>query len=313
VIERVRTTRPLRPSAVKPGLRLPPALDAVILRAMERDPADRFESVRAFARALLPFADEATKRALDRDFLERTSGAQSVPSRPSVRRASGVEPVAAALETRVEIPEVSSALRPLAPLPCPPGKGPFRIKGLFYKGFLLHVASTVGVEAFLASLPDDVLRSFLTQPFLAAVRYDIFPFVPLSQALARKLGVRFDSYVRETTAAQARYDATHVYKTIFDTHRPEELADKIARFNAQIYDFGKFAGQITEPNHVVIDFRGIPAFLEPWFGPMHVAYAEESLRIVGARDVTMLSHVVDDAGTKDGYPLVSFRTELRWR
>jgi hypothetical protein len=177
----------------------------------------------------------------------------------------------------------------------------------------MHVGATVGLDAFLASLPDEPLRDFVRQPFLAGVRYDIFPFLPLSQALARKLGTRFDAYVRQTTAAQARYDATHVYKTIFDTRSPEELAAKVPRFNTQIYDFGTFHGFLPEPNHFVVDFRGIPKFIEPWFGPMHVVYAEESLRIIGAREVTMLSHVIDDAGTKDGYPLVSYRTELKWR
>ena len=37
---------------------LPEALEAVILRAMEKNPNDRFPSAGAMARALLPFASE---------------------------------------------------------------------------------------------------------------------------------------------------------------------------------------------------------------------------------------------------------------
>jgi hypothetical protein len=175
------------------------------------------------------------------------------------------------------------------------------------------VETAGGLDAFCETLPDDALRAFVRQPFLATGRYDIFPFVPLVQALARKLGVRLDAMVKAATAAQAKYDAKHAYKLIFDLQRPEEIGDRLSRFNLRIYDFGQYGAVIPEPNRLVMTFSGIPAYLEPWFGPMHVAYAEASLKIVGAEEVTVPSQVVEDAGTKSGFPLVSFRTERRWR
>ncbi|MEZ4405049.1 MAG: hypothetical protein R3A52_00970 [Polyangiales bacterium] len=42
---------------------LPAALEGVVLRAMARDPRDRFPSLRAFAAALLPFASERSRQA----------------------------------------------------------------------------------------------------------------------------------------------------------------------------------------------------------------------------------------------------------
>jgi serine/threonine-protein kinase len=86
------------PRELRPGL--PPALEAVILRAMSRDPADRFESVHALGRALLPLA--STKRkVLWADFYERSAsvgaGQPADPTRPSQAPA---RPVLAATRTR---------------------------------------------------------------------------------------------------------------------------------------------------------------------------------------------------------------------
>jgi serine/threonine-protein kinase len=47
------------PRAVCPGLS--PALEAIVLRAMSRDPRERFASLRDFSAALLPFASERTR------------------------------------------------------------------------------------------------------------------------------------------------------------------------------------------------------------------------------------------------------------
>jgi serine/threonine-protein kinase len=47
---------------------IPAALDAVILRAMNRDPARRFPSVRAFACALLPFASDGAQHTWRSEF-----------------------------------------------------------------------------------------------------------------------------------------------------------------------------------------------------------------------------------------------------
>jgi serine/threonine protein kinase len=316
LIERVRTTTPRAPSLVREGI--PAAIDGVILRAMSHDPAARFESVRAFARELLPLASEDTRIALERDFAERTSegGVASTPrgSSPSVRRASARTQAAGPTEeTRADLTPQPSQLRAGARLPCPAGTSPFHIKGVFYRGLVENVKATIGLDALCDSLDDESLRTFTRQTFLASTRYDVLPFLPLSNALARAHGVSLDAFVRSSTTAQARYDSKHVYKLIFDSAKPEDVATRVGRFNSQIYDFGEYTGHIPSPNHVVVEYAFIPKYLAPWFGPMHAAYADETLRLTGAKDVTLLSHVVTDAGEAHGVPLISFRSELRWR
>jgi hypothetical protein len=303
LIERVRTTTPRPPSASR--AELPAAFDDVMMRALARDPKARFDSVRAFARALLPFASEG---AHARDFAERPGESERKgPEGPSIRRASGRTTAASAS------PSSSSMSRGgIGPLPCAPGTSPFHIKGVFYKGLLHHVDSLIGMDAFCELLPDSALRFFVRQPFVASGRYDVLPFVPLVDTLARRLGKSMEELVTIGAASQARYDSKTVYKLIFDTQHPEALADRVRRFNTQIYDFGTFGGSIPKPNHILLDFSGIPAYLRPWFGTMHVQYAVESMRIAGSSDVAIISHVTRDAGVKDGFPLLQFLTELRW-
>jgi serine/threonine-protein kinase len=62
-------TAPLAPPGQHaPGI--PPELDAVVMRAMGRDPDDRFPSVRAFGAALLPFASERERLAWEGELHE---------------------------------------------------------------------------------------------------------------------------------------------------------------------------------------------------------------------------------------------------
>ncbi len=78
LIERIRTTTPPVPSSV--NARLPAAFDAVVMRALAREPAARFPSLKALATALLPFASPKVAEAWRRDFAETASGPQAPTS-----------------------------------------------------------------------------------------------------------------------------------------------------------------------------------------------------------------------------------------
>jgi serine/threonine-protein kinase len=65
-----------RPLAA-PGTRvegIPPALDTAVLRAMSRDPLERFPSVRSFGAALLPLASEHARLALEAELRAPADG-----------------------------------------------------------------------------------------------------------------------------------------------------------------------------------------------------------------------------------------------
>jgi len=69
VLERVRAAQVRPPSERNPAV--PPALDAVVLRALSREPADRFPWAADLADALGPFADRAGRASLAQELAIR--------------------------------------------------------------------------------------------------------------------------------------------------------------------------------------------------------------------------------------------------
>jgi len=78
VVTVVLSGPPAPPSSL--ALHIPPALDAVILRCLERDPSARFQSVADLAMALAPFAPQVAAFSIDR--IRRTLGAAWPASMP---------------------------------------------------------------------------------------------------------------------------------------------------------------------------------------------------------------------------------------
>jgi hypothetical protein len=113
LIERIRTVTPPAPSSV--NARLPAAFDAVVMRALEREPSARFPSMKALATALLPFASPKVAEAWRRDFVETASGPQ-VPTSSGRISSKGprVAPVAETLASASANEPRSSRKRPIA-------------------------------------------------------------------------------------------------------------------------------------------------------------------------------------------------------
>ncbi len=332
LLDRIRTGVVRPPSELDPRVdREAPGFDAAHLRALRREPSERYGSVRAFARALLPFAGADTVHALERDFLERASArTAAVPScpasSPALRRTVSAQerpprpppaasPEAASPEGGGDPTASASVIRAISPLPCAPGTSPFHIKGMSYRGFVFLVRSALpgGLDALCEALPDTALRAFVRQPFLATARYDVLPIFPLYATLARLQGSSFDALVRDTARAQSRYDVRTVFKAIWANTAVEGIAERIARFGAQYYDFGTLSGTVPAPNVLVIVHAGVPAYLHPWYQPMHEAYLEECMRHLGGEDVATMAHEASVDGAVHGFALVTTRTELRWR
>ena len=160
----------------------------------------------------------------------------------------------------------------------PPRREPVPHQGDVYRGFVSLVRTTLpgGLEALCSALPDESLRAFVRQPFLATAHYDVLPMFPLFATLARLRDVHFDALVRETATAQARYDVRTVFKAIWANTSVEGIARRIGRFGAQYYDFGKLSGSVRAPNVLEIVHSGVPAYLHPWYQPMHEAYLESA-------------------------------------
>jgi hypothetical protein len=200
------------------------------------------------------------------------------------------------------------------PLPCAPGASPFHIKGLAYRGLVRAAARLVpgGIDGFCRAFADKRLSAFVAQPFLASGFYDLLPIYPLTATLAALLRTPFDRFVREGTFEQARYDAAHVFRRMFESKGVEDIPDCVPRLEAQYYDFGRTEARMPTPGLIVLQLHDAPEYVSPWLTAMKAGYAEEAARILGASRPHCTGGTPVPGGTRDGHPLVSVWCELRW-
>jgi hypothetical protein len=320
LVDAARAGRPAAPSAR--DAKIPRAFDDAVLRALSSDPRDRFATVRAFARALLPMADEETSARWGKELRGArvlVPAAAAAPGHPPVSApASAHSPASAPASGHAPAsgssPSSRQIHRPPPPLPCAPGASPFHVKGLAYRGLVRAAASLPGgLDALCEALDDARLRDFVRQPFLASGWYDLLPVLPITMAMAEMVGVPFLALVRTGTIAQVRYDALKIFHRMFDGAMVEDIPSRMPRFNAQYLDFGKTVVTQPEPRLIVVRFEGAPAYSSAWQGTMMSAYTEETARLTGGQGVeaTVIPPVA--SGAQAGFPLVTLGTELRWR
>ena len=52
--------------------------------------------------------------------------------------------------------------------------------------------------------------------------------------------------------------------------------------------------------------------LAAWYEPMHVAYTQESTRVIGVPGMRLVAQTRTRAGKRGEHPLVTIRSELAW-
>ncbi|MFT3922771.1 MAG: serine/threonine-protein kinase [Myxococcales bacterium] len=103
--------KPLRSAAPE----VPAELEAIVHRAMARNPWERFESMAAFGRALLPFASERTRFTYERDFHDNAVPQSSLSQKDALlheRLSANTMPVEAFDRAKATVPrDTSSGVR----------------------------------------------------------------------------------------------------------------------------------------------------------------------------------------------------------
>jgi serine/threonine protein kinase len=297
LLDAIRYAPVLPPSAAEPSL--PPELDDVVIRALARDPDHRFDDVREMARALQPLADPKTVRLWERDFAQ--------PSRKWVV----VDLVGPDTETDTTLAGVPP---PPPPLPSEPGASTLYVRGIAYRGVVRLVELKVprGLVGLDEELADARIAKFVRRPFLPASRYDVLPMLPINVAIARILGKSLDRLAFQQGTAQARHDTRYAHKRFFDAMTLETIQAHLVRFYEQYYDNGETSAELVAPGHVLLHRRRLPAYVLPWLAPAHVAYAEELVRLKGARTVEASTRPPTGAGSRRGVEMVDLDVDLRW-
>ena len=93
----------------------------------------------------------------------------------------------------------------------------------------------------------------------------------------------------------------------------ETLPAYLARFGAQYYEAGECTAELVAPGHALLRRKRVPAYVLPWLLPIHTAYAEEVVRLKGARAVTSKSRPPVEAPTHKGIAVVDVDVDVTWR
>jgi hypothetical protein len=170
------------------------------------------------------------------------------------------------------------------PLPIAAGTGPFQIKGSIYQG-LVAAARHVGVEqAFTAPL-EPATRAFASQIFLSSGWYDAFPVVPLTEALAKQVGLSFAQVVRRGAKRRVTEDLETVYRIELKRSSPAELAPRLARGFDRYFAFGR--AEIAESTSYAARAKmfGVPEYVAVWYKLSTATFFEVVLALAGATHV----------------------------
>jgi hypothetical protein len=204
----------------------------------------------------------------------------------------------------------------LAPaLALAPGSGPFHIKGLAIHGLLAYVAQKIpgGTARVIESIADPRVRQYVKQPFLAASRYDIVPYLHLAAAAAAAAGAPPKRFLAEQCAWQAERDVGGVYRLLLKVASPETVAHRLGLAWGRYFDFARLDVVSVTPGCVVLSVRELPSILLPWYRSGACAAGDTVIALAGAFDVKVKLTRPEADGETAGFPLCRFELRRTWR
>lgn len=199
-------------------------------------------------------------------------------------------------------------------IPLPPGRSPFHIRGPTYVGIRDQIDQQVpgGLPAVLAFLPDDALKAFASQVFLPVAMYDVLPLLPMSEAVAMALNIPHAQSVRLRARMLAQRDITGLYKLFFKAVSPATAAERLQRTAMRYFDFGEVNILEKGPNRTLIEHKGLPRIMLPWYIPMIEGYTSVVLEMAGAKNPLARTDSPKKDNFREGIETISIRIELSW-
>ncbi len=197
-------------------------------------------------------------------------------------------------------------------MPRTPGKSPFHVKGLAYKGLLHFVATKIdgGVGVLAASMRDGVLRDYITQTFLASTFYDALPLVAASAAAANLVNIPLDAFAQNQGKAQAKYDVDHSFRAFIQGRTIEDFPSRCKLIASRYFDFGEWEANSFSPGTITFVVKGIPAWSAPWFGPLLGGYASSMVQSVSRKNASCTVYPTRRDGTHDGIQTVIVEMDI---
>lgn len=283
--ERTSLTTPPPPPVDRQGFSIPPAADraSLALLAGERISASPSSESRTSLRASRP---------------------------PMASRGSGFGPAI------TERPVPNSADRQwYLELPLRPGEGPFQIKGLAHRGLLQYCQQRVdgGIRSFSSALPNNALREFFSQPFLAGSFYDLLPLAAGSAIVAEMTRTPLDTFAQQQGRAQAIHDVQNAYRALLQGRTADDFHLRLRPLASRYYNFGEWDVTREDPHRLRIACRGIPAWLILWFTPMISGYFAGLVAAMGKPHSQVLVISSRREGTAAGLALSNLDLDIMLR
>ncbi|HJL15736.1 MAG TPA: hypothetical protein RMH99_08775 [Sandaracinaceae bacterium LLY-WYZ-13_1] len=194
------------------------------------------------------------------------------------------------------------------------GKSPFRVKGIAYRSALLALAedADVSVESFVESIPEPEMRDWLSQRFLAASWYDVYPLVDLARVLARREGRVVTETWKENARRVAERDLGSIFRFLLRMTSPRVVASRLPQVSSRYFDFGRLEILESHDESVVLERTGTPSPIVQWYAIVTGEWVLEALRTSGA-SAAEYSFTREVAGKAHGVPTEVITLRFRWR
>jgi hypothetical protein len=200
------------------------------------------------------------------------------------------------------------------PLPFRPGDGPFRVKGVAYRGHLEYVSEHVpgGVEEMMRGFRDPALKEFFAQKFLPSTFYDVIPLVVAGYVCARQSRRSFSEFVRIRSRYQAEHDVGGIYRLLIKLISPMHVIERLAALQAQYFDFAAGGVELIGERHALLQRPQLPAMLAGWTATVLESYIDVLLTRAGAKSVLTRPRPILPDGEIRGVPAVTWQCDITW-
>jgi len=199
------------------------------------------------------------------------------------------------------------------PLPHPPGKSPFHIKGEFYRQLADVVAyhDMKSEGALTRILERDGLRAFATQPFLSSAMYDVLPLPRIVMAVAEARGRDVIEMTMKMGQAAVEAQMKGVYARFLTNLTPGRFGQRFDQVINHFYDFAPLTAAAEGPHGARIVRKGMPLCIAEWWAVVTIPFVKVPLEANGAREVAVEWRPTP-AGIQQATPMGDVVCDVKW-
>jgi hypothetical protein len=201
-----------------------------------------------------------------------------------------------------------------SPLPVPPGKSTYRIKGEFYRHLGATITRVDGKSggALLKAFARDGLTQFQRQPFVSSLLYDNLPLPRMVMCIAEVMGKDIVELTTKMGRTAGEAQMKGVYQQFLTEMNVKSFGTELKKLLSFFYDYGTV--EVTygaDGKSMRLVRGGVPLAVIEWWCLVSVPFLQVPLEAHGAKglDTKWKVDVTDAAAT---VPLGRATWDLKW-